>query len=90
MKNSIIGLNLGSLLFILSSLNVYEAGLRFLMVGEIPFINQNIPPEGMFVVLSLAFFGGIVALLPRQLTRKTLEDIKSQTPRLPKRRYTRV
>lgn len=90
MKNAIIGLNLSSLFFIFSSLNVFEAGLRFLMVGEVPFTGQIVSPEGMFFILGLIFIAGIAGMLPHQMTRRAFDDIKAQTPRLPKRRYTRV
>lgn len=90
MKKAIIGCNIGSAFFMLLSLNFFEGALRFLMVGELPFIQQTISPEGMLTLLSLVLLASIIALLPRQFTQKTLDDIKAQTPRLPKRRYTRV
>ena len=90
MKNTNTILNLGSLFFILLSSNFFEAAMRFLMVGEVPFADISVSPEGMFLVLLAILFAAILVILPRHVTRKTLDDIKFQTTRLPKRRYTRI
>ncbi len=90
MKQAIVISNLSSLLLILLSFSFFDAALRFLVVGELPFLERNVSPEGMVVVLLVATGLLVLATIPRHLSKKAFTDLKEQTSRLPKRRYTRV
>ena len=90
MKQAIVISNLSSLLLILLSFNFFDAALRFLVVGELPFFEHNVSPEGMVFVLLVLAASLVLAAIPRHLSKKALTDLREQANRLPKRRYTRV
>ncbi len=92
-------INISAFLFfiwlILDAFNMPSALLNFLLVGELPGIQTNLPPVVMLAIISTAFGIIVFEMVVRRIeiihrTRQQILSIASRRDRLPKRRFNRA